>query len=141
MSVDANVAAMRRWFDEVWNQGNYQVIHDVFAPDGRSHGTDEQPIVGPDAFVAFARQLRTAFPEMQLTIDEIFGVDDRVVVRWSALMAHQGEGLGIPATGRRVRTNGISIVHFRDGKAINAYDCWDRAGLMQQLTAPEAAAV
>ena len=134
MSVESNISLARRWFDEIWNRGNFQVIHELSAPSTRSHGHQDQPMVGPDQFLEFAQRLRGAFPDMQLTIDDIFGVDDRVVVRWSAVMTHLGDTLGLPATGRRVRTNGISIIHFHNNKATAAWDSWDRAGLMDQIT-------
>ena len=135
MSVDANILRTRQWFDELWNRANFSIVHQIMAPGGRSHGHQEQPIVGPDAFVDFARQIRGAFPNLRLTIEDIFGVADRVVVRWSATATHDGDTLGIPATHRPVRTYGISIIQYAEnGLATAAWDCWDRAGLMQQLT-------
>lgn len=142
MSIDTNVAIMRRWFDEVWNRGDFGVVREVMAPDATGYGQSEhqEPIVGPEAFITFAERIRAAFPDIALTIDDIFGVGDRVVVRWSAQMTHTGDALGFAATHRRAQTYGITIAHFQDGKLVAGWDCWDQAGLMKQLTATNAMA-
>jgi steroid delta-isomerase-like uncharacterized protein len=135
-------AIMRRWFDEVWNHGNYQVVRDVMLPDAIGYGQSDQQesIVGPEQFIALAERIRSAFPDFHLTVDDIFSAGDRVVVRWSAVMTHTGDALGLAPTHRRVKTYGITIVHFRDGKLSAGWDCWDQAGLMKQLTSSQEAA-
>ncbi len=140
MSVDTNVAIMRRWFDEVWNHGDFRIVREVMAPGAIGYGQSErqEPIVGPEGFIALAERIRGAFPDFALTIDDIFGTGDRVVVRWSAEMTHTGDTLGFPATHKRAQTYGITIVQFQDGKLIAGWDCWDQAGLMKQLTSTSA---
>ncbi len=139
MSVESNILLTRQWFDELWNRGNYQIAHQLMVPDTRTHGQGDEPLVGPDAFLEFARRIHGAFPDLRLTVEDIFGTEDRVVVRWTMSATHKGDTLGMPATHRAVQTYGISIIQFRDGRAIASWDCWDRAGLMQQLTADSAA--
>jgi steroid delta-isomerase-like uncharacterized protein len=109
------------------------------APNGKGYGQSERQevLTGPEEFIAFARRIRGAFPDMKTKIEDIFGVDDRVVVRWSSTMTHHGDDLGIPATHKEATTNGISIIQFKDGKLIAGWDCWDQAGLMKQLSDSE----
>jgi steroid delta-isomerase-like uncharacterized protein len=140
MSVDANILRTRQWFDEIWNRGNYSFAHELMTPDTRTHGQTDEPLVGPDAFLEFARSIHGAFPDLRLAVEDIFGVGDRVVVRWTMSATHKGDSLGMPATHRPVHTYGISIIQFHDGRAIASWDCWDRAGLTQQLTATAASA-
>lgn len=136
MSVETNIALMRRWYDDIWNNGKLATIHELMAPNAICVGQSErgETLTGADDFAVFAQRILATFSDMHLTIDDIFGVGDRVVARWSGTMTHTGDELGIPATHRRVQCNGISIAQFRDGRIIAGWDCWDQAGLMKQLT-------
>jgi len=104
MSVEENVVLMRRWFKEVWNEGRVQTIYDLFAANSVAVGQDQPGVVlrGPREFEVFYQRIRGAFPDITTTIEDNFGVDDKVVVRWSAVMTHTGDELGIPATNKRV---------------------------------------
>ena len=125
MSVESNVQTMREWFDAVWTRGDFDFIPKVMAPNGKGYGQSdrEEVITGPAEFTAFARRIRGAFPDMKTNIEDVFGVDDRVVVRWTATMTHDGDDLGIAATHKAVKTSGISIARFADGKIVEGWDC------------------
>jgi steroid delta-isomerase-like uncharacterized protein len=142
MTVDENVAAMKRWFDEVWNQGRVQAIHDLLADDFVGTGQDQPGVAihGPTAFVTLYNRLRGAFPDFRLTIEDAFGAGDKVTVRWLAVMTHTGDHLGIPATHRTARISGITIARFAGEKVAEGWDNWDQLALMQQLSAPADAA-
>ena len=135
MSVDNNLVLARRWFDEVWNGRNYNYAHELMTPGCRCQGQQAEPIVGPEAFLFFASQIHAAFPDIRLTVEDSFGAGDRVVVRWSGRATHQGELGGIAPTQRWVAVYGISIIQFENERAVASWDCWDRAGLMGQISA------
>jgi steroid delta-isomerase-like uncharacterized protein len=139
MSAKENVDLMRRWFQEVWNEGKIETVHDLLAPEAVGVGQAEPgtKIHGPAEFLPFVERIRGAFPDINVVVDDAFGARDKVVVRWSATMTHQGDQLGIPASGKPVRISGISIVRVRNGKIIEAWDNWDQFALMQQIGAFE----
>jgi steroid delta-isomerase-like uncharacterized protein len=141
MSVEQNIALMRRWFQEVWNEGRGQTIYDLLDENCVALGQDQPgvEIHGPEGFVALYDRIRSAFPDIQIAIDDIFGVDDKVTVRWSAAMTHTGNHLGIPATKKLVRITGITITRFANEKIIQGWDNWDQLSLMQQLSASNSA--
>src|ERR1035438_9077533 len=97
MSVEENVQIMRRWFQEVWNEGRMQTIHDLIAPDGIGIGEqgDGIPLRGPAEFVPFVERIRAAFPDINFVVEDAFGAEDKVVLRWSATMTHRGDHLGM----------------------------------------------
>ena len=136
MSVDENVLLLRRWFKEVWNEGRVQTIYDLLDENFIGIGQDQPRVVihGPADFVALFNRLRGAFPDMKFTIEDAFGVDDKVTARWSAVMTHTGDQLGIPPTNKAVRITGITIGRFAKGKVVEAWDNWDQLALMQQLS-------
>jgi steroid delta-isomerase-like uncharacterized protein len=141
MPVAENVALMRRWFREVWNEGRVQTIYDLLSENCIGVGQDQPgvEIHGPADFVALFNRLHGAFPDIKITVDDVIGADDKVVVRWSAAMTHTGDHLGIPATNRQVRITGITIAQIKDGKIIRGWDNWDQLALMQQLSVARAA--
>ena len=141
MPVEENVALMRRWFKEVWNEGRVQTIYDLMAENVIGIGQDAPGIEirSPADFVALYNRLRGAFPNIKFTLEDIFGVDDKVVVRWSAVMTHTGDHLGIPATNKPVRITGITIAQIEKGKITRGWDNWDQLAMAQQLAADNAA--
>ena len=132
-----NIALIHRWFEEVWNKGRAEAIEEMFAADGIAYGLGEAGIDvhGPAAFKPFFERLRGAFPELKITIEDTLAEGDKVAARWSATMTHQGDHLGIAATGRKAAVTGMSIVRIRDGKIVEAWNNWDMLGLMQQIGA------
>jgi steroid delta-isomerase-like uncharacterized protein len=136
MSAEENVVLMRRWFKEVWNEGRLQTIYDLMDDNGIAVGQDQPgvEIRGPREFEAFVNRIRGAFPDQKITLEDAFGVDDKVVIRWCGEMTHTGDHIGIPATNKKVRITGITIAQIENGKIVRGWDNWDQLSLMQQLT-------
>ena len=137
MSAEENTQIMRRWFQEIWNEGQVRTIHELFARDGIARGQRgaEAEIHGPEEFAKFVQEIRGAFPDINVTVEDIFGADDKVVLRWSATMTHTGDALGMPASGRTVRSRGITIARIVDGQVVEGWDNWDQLGMIEQIGA------
>ena len=93
-----NALIVRRWFEEVWNQGREQTIDELMAPDAVTHGLTDaaQTHRGPTAFKPFWAQLRGAFPDIHFTIDDVVSERDMVAARWTATMTHRGGISALP---------------------------------------------
>jgi steroid delta-isomerase-like uncharacterized protein len=139
MSAQRNIALMRRWFKEVWNQGTIETINELLAEDAvlMGQGEPDVKIQGPAEFISFVQRIRGAFPDVKVSVEDAFGLGNKVVVRWSAAMTHQGDQLGIPASGKRVRITGMTMVRLRDGKIVEGWENWDQLAMMQQICAYE----
>ncbi|HVO62088.1 MAG TPA: ester cyclase [Terriglobales bacterium] len=139
MASAENIQIMHRWFEEVWNQGRTETIYELLAAHAVARGQEgaEAELHGPQEFETFVTKIRSAFPNIKVNIEDIFGVDDKVVIRWSATMTHAGQGLGVPATGKPVRSRGISIARIESGKIMEGWDNWDQLGMWQQVGAFE----
>jgi steroid delta-isomerase-like uncharacterized protein len=135
MSVDENIEIMRRWFQEVWNEGKTQTIHDLLATDAVGIGEleDGAPVRGPAEFVPFVERIRGAFPDIKIEIEDVFGAKDKVVLRWSAKMTHSGDHLGMPASGRPVAITGMTIARIANGRIVEGWDNWDQLGILKQI--------
>jgi len=137
MSVEDNVALMKRWFHEVWNEGRVETVNELLAEDaiGMGQGLRGAVTRGPRDFVPFVKRIRGAFPDIRLKVEDAFGAGEKVAIRWSADMTHRGSDLGVPSTGKRVRITGITIVRIAKGKIAEGWDNWDQLALMQQIGA------
>ena len=70
---------------------------------------------------------------MKLLVEDAFGSEEKVIVRWSATMTHKGDHLGMPATGKPVKLTGQTLVRISNGQVVQAWDNWDQSGMMRQL--------
>jgi steroid delta-isomerase-like uncharacterized protein len=129
----ANRDLARRFFEEVWNQGDEAAIDRYIAADAA--GNDPTFGAGREAFRAQWQKWRAAFPDLRFAIDDLVAEDDKVVTRWTLTGTHQGEFLGIAATGRAVSVAGMSLDRIACGQIAEGFDAWDELGLHRQLGA------
>ena len=127
-----NKALVRRWFEEVWNQGRSSAIDEMLAADAVVHGLDAD-LHGPADFKPFHEAYRNAFPDVTIQIDEIIAEGAVVAVRWSASGTHSGGGLGFGATGKKVHFTGMGFARIEGGKIVEGWNNLDQLGMFQQL--------
>ncbi len=82
---------------------------------------------------------RDAFPDLHVTVEDVFGEDDRVVARCTVRGTHQGHGIGIAPTNAAVCYGGMCILRFEEGRIVEAWNSFDLHTLYQQIEAAEAA--
>jgi steroid delta-isomerase-like uncharacterized protein len=90
---------------------------------------------GPQAFLAFYERIVGAFPDIKIRVEDGFSSADKAVVRWSATMTHQGGHLGIPPSQKPVSIKGITIARIQNGQFIEAWDQWDKLGMLREIGA------
>ena len=83
----------------------------------------------------FVQMYAAAFPGKRVTVDDAVSSGDKVVVRWTMRGAHEGELMGIPASGADVTLTGITMYRFENGKVAEEWTYADMLGLMQQVGA------
>lgn len=131
---DQNKMLARRATEEVWNQGNFAVVNEIFAGDYVGHQPGDEAS-GQEGVKQYFGMLRDAFPDIHFTIEDQIAEGDRVVTRWVANATHQGGFKGIPPTGKRGNITGITINRVANGKIVEGWTNLDALGLMQQLGA------
>ena len=131
--TEKNKALTRRHFEEDWNQGKLDVIDEIFATDYVGHQPGGTDIQGPEGLKQFVTMGRTAFPDIQFTVEDQIAEGDKVVIRWTLTGTHKGEYMGIPPTGVQVRVTGISFFRIAGGKIVERWLNRDALGMMQQL--------
>lgn len=133
MPESENLALLERYY-EVLNQGNLDVIDDLIATDYVSHHNDPAHLPpGPAGVKAFISITRTGFPDLRLTVDQIFAEGEQAASMWTMEGTHTGEWFGTPATGKHARWSGIVITRFAGGKIAEDWYNFDQVALLQQL--------
>ena len=137
MSVESNKETFRRYVDEVWKDENLGIADEVFAEKYLSHQSDGTVLErGPEDVKKFVTEYRSAFSDIENTVEDMIGEDDKVVNRWTLRVTHTGEFRGIPATDKRITISGIGIFRFsEDGKVVESWDSLDQLGMLKQLGA------
>jgi steroid delta-isomerase-like uncharacterized protein len=129
-----NKAIVRRLYEEVWNKRRLEVVDELISP---SHALND-PIVsgsqtGPELYKRRVGELTNSFPDLRFTIEDMIAEKGKVVASWTFSGTHKGEFMDIPASGRKVSVEGITIHHITNGKILDSYARWDALGLMRQL--------
>ena len=132
MSIEENKSIVRRYF-----AGAYEVdavVDELLAPDYVGRFPPNPDVSGVEAVKLFNQQTRAAFPDLQLTVDEVIGEGDKVVVRWTMRGTHLGEMRGgIAPTGKPFVVTGTTTNRVANGKIAEAWGNIDLLGLMLQL--------
>ncbi len=112
MSTQQNKALARRLYDEAWNKGNVDVVDELVASNCVSHETDNPMIPadeggGLEGIKRGSINLRAAFPDVQLAIEDQIAGGDKVLTRFTATATHTGPLGRIPPTGKRATITGM----------------------------------
>jgi steroid delta-isomerase-like uncharacterized protein len=123
MSVEENKAIVGRWLDAL-NQDRPEVADQLYSSDFEGGQ-------GPAFARDFHRELRSAFPDFTLTVDDWITEGDKVVTRWSLQGTHQRPLWDVPASGKQVTWAGITIWRVVDGTIVQVYQVSDDRRLLQ----------
>jgi steroid delta-isomerase-like uncharacterized protein len=132
---EANMVLMKKFYAQVANKGNIDLIDDLCAENFIEH--EELPGFEPtrDGVKQFFKMYRKAFPDLKFKTEFMFAADDKVVTYLTISGTHKGEFLDMKATGKKINLKGIDIVRFSDGKAVEHWGITDTMAMMHQLGA------
>jgi steroid delta-isomerase-like uncharacterized protein len=134
MSQQDNIAATERLGAAV-NGGNLDALHEVFAPNviDRDPASDQEP--GPEGFIHFFTGFRGAFPDLNISVEQLVADENNVAIAYTITGTHQGNFLGIAATGRQIKARGVQIARFENGQIVERWGSSDQLGILQQIGA------
>lgn len=133
-SPDQSKAVTQRLFEEVFNHGRLDVIDELVAEDALEH--EALPISTGEMRTdlrAWITELRRAFPDYHIEIEDLIVEGDRVVARERITGTNSGPLLGIPPTGRRFCIDAIDIVRVDDGRIVEHWGLSDGTTMVRQL--------
>jgi predicted ester cyclase len=135
MSAEENKALARRAWEAL---DNPDLIDELYASDVVWHEPDRD-IHGTQEAKQFISLYKSAFPDMNVTVEDVVAEGDKVVTHVSIRGTHQGETEEFgPPTGRQIEGTLITISRIEGGKIVEDWDAYDNLTTLQQLgLAPE----
>ena len=133
MSSEENKACQRRLVEEIINQGNMAVAPEVVAEDFVERDPFPGQEQGRQGLIDIIAMMRTAFPDLEWTIEEQVAEGDTLASYNVWRGTHQGVFLGIPPTGKRVTVPCMIFDYFVAGKLKESRLLMNSMSLMQQL--------
>jgi steroid delta-isomerase-like uncharacterized protein len=127
---------IRRWNEEGWSGGQYDLAHEIISPNMIVHGAGGQTVgMGPDGLIDLIKTWRTAFPDGRMEIDALIVEGDTVAIRNTWRGTHEAEFYGVPPSGKSVAVTSVGIDRVTDGKVAEGWGELDMVGMMQQMGA------
>lgn len=136
-NADKQLAENLMMYEAVWydiiNKGEINKINESNFDKNITLVTVPENVVGIEAFKDYYQNYLTGFSETTFTIVDVFGQGDKIVKHWNFKGIHSGEFFGIPASGRKVDIDGVTLVKMKDGKIAQEQDFMDNLSFYQQL--------
>jgi steroid delta-isomerase-like uncharacterized protein len=136
MSTDTNKAIVRHYYEQVWNNGRLDLVEEFIAEDFGKDNMHQIPGHNSrDSLKASIGSALEALPDIQITLHDVIAEGNKVVTRSTFTATHQGELMGIPATGKQLTVSGATIFRLDNARITLFWNFNDNLGLMQQLGA------
>ncbi len=131
--LEVNKALVRRFYDELVNGGQLELVDELFAPEFVEH--EELPNLTPDrrGVREFLELFRRAFPDLTFTIEHLVADGDLVAAYLTMRGTHKEDFLGIQPTGRKISVRSFDLLRVSDGKFVEHWGVTDTMAMMQQL--------
>jgi len=126
-----NKAIAARVFEEIFNQGKFQVADEIYASDFVNHGLHKNFDLQADQAAVHAE--KKAFPDLKMTVDVMVAEHDLVTEVWAFRGTNTAAGYGLPPTGARIELRGITVWRIVDGKIREEWTSFDDMQAAQQL--------
>ncbi|HYP40332.1 MAG TPA: ester cyclase [Chloroflexia bacterium] len=133
MASEQHKELYRRFIEECFTGGNLALVDEIIIADAVDHQAPPGAAQGVEGVKQVISMFRAAFPDLQVTVDQMIAEGDTLAGRFTMSGTHQGEFMGIPPTGKRMEITGIDVVRFENGKMVEHWGNSDDLGMMQQL--------
>jgi steroid delta-isomerase-like uncharacterized protein len=133
MSAAVNETNLQRAF-EAWNSRDLDGYLMLYDDSIKLHGYSPQPM-DKASVRGFYQMIHQAFDGPKLTFHDVFSNGNRLAIRFTMTGTHRGEFLGIAPTGRNVAVDGITVLHFKNGRCVERWSSVDMYAWLAQLGA------
>jgi predicted ester cyclase len=136
-----NRAVIARYFEEVWNRGNVDVLDEIIAPHYINHNPSvANPRPGPADLKPIVLAMRSGIAGLHYEILDMVVTDDKVAVYTRLTGTHTGDLFGMPPSGRKIDVRQMQIEWLQDGQIVQHWRLTDELSLLRQLDQPGVAA-
>jgi steroid delta-isomerase-like uncharacterized protein len=127
-----NKAIAARVFEEIFNQGRFEVANEIYSPDFKNHGLHSTADLKEDQEAVHAE--KKAFPDLRMQVERLVAEGDWVAALWVFRGTHSAAGYaGLPATGTPIEMKGITIWRIVDSKIQDEWSSFDELNAYAQV--------
>jgi steroid delta-isomerase-like uncharacterized protein len=134
-TTDKNKAICNRFFEQLHNKGNFDVIDEVVHPNVVSHDPFPGQVPGSAGLRNTMTIFRSAFPDLKVTVNDVIAEKDKVMTKFTATGTHKGTFMNIPPTNNKISYEEVVILRLKEGKIVEHWAVADALSLMQQVGA------
>jgi steroid delta-isomerase-like uncharacterized protein len=132
--LEANRRLIHRYFNEVWNEGQLDVLDELLTPDYINHSPGiPNPKPGPGDLKPIVAAMRAGIPDLHYTILDLVVAEDKIAAYVRVTGTHRGAFFGIEPTGRAIDVRQMQVEWIRDGKICQHWRLTDDLTLFRQL--------
>jgi len=133
MSTEINKKAERRIIEELFNKRDLTVVDELIDTNCVYRGLGGLEFKGPEGYKQMVTLFDTAFPDFQMTVDDVIAEGDKVACLFTFQGTHKSEFLGIQATGKQVTNHAVAFARFADGKQVEVLTITNELKMLQEL--------
>ena len=137
MMTQSKKEILSYFMEQIWNQGNFQLVEQLVSPaytvvEDRGDPWEGQTL-DHDIFVQRVRYSRNAFPDLRFDIQHMVEEDDRVAGKWVMSGTHLGDLPQLPATGSTFSIDGMTIYLFEGSQVSGHIQVFDQMAFLMQI--------
>ncbi len=129
---EAHETVMRRFAEEIVSNGDFSVLEKLVHPTYvfRSPGQEVQGLEGLRGVIGAHR---AAFPDLKMTVEDLVVAGEKAVVSFTLTGTHEGDFMGVAATGKQVEVSGMVLSRLEHGRIVEEWEVLDQLTMLQQL--------
>lgn len=133
MSSEENKTLIKSSIERAVNQGDLSAIDQEVDTGYRFHGPDGEELSGPEGLRQHFRQMKTAFPDLHMSLIDMVAERDMVLHRWMMTGTNTGPFLDQPPTGKTLRMPVWMLNRISGGKVVEGWEMYDTLVMIRQL--------
>ena len=123
-------------FVQFINTANENLAQQLISPVAKFYVPGQpEPLIGPKGYLMIIAMMRSGFPDIQWTIEDMIKENEKVAVRFTMRGTHQGTFFGVPATGKTIVVQAMNFYRLADDQIIEEFGQPDMLGLLTQIGA------
>jgi steroid delta-isomerase-like uncharacterized protein len=133
-------ATIHREIANLWNQRDWSGLRNVLH-SGYSYTSGLGKEMTGEAMLNIAMMFSIAFPDAKLEVKQVYTQGDVAIAEMVSRGTHQGELLGVAATGKPVELLLCNVIELRDGKVYREREYMDMLTVMTEIGVVKAPAL
>lgn len=117
---------------KAWQTNDLAIIDTLFSPDWQDIPMAPGQKAGPEGLKDLITFFHQTFPDIEITMQDIFGTAERIAVRAEMTFTHDKEFMGISPVNQKVKVTLLELLHLKDGKITHTWHLEDWFGLLMQ---------